>query len=278
MPIGNLRDTTAKTRYTGGGMSQPTGGGVPPAPVVAPAAPTQPYGGGGVSPGIAPAAPSPAPSGSYSPSPQVTATKPPGYDPGVYTPRTTATTGATATTGPRTILSTPISPTGATTTSRWEAGGAAPTLAPYPKFAAPEWSEEEIKKLTQKRGAAGVRRLRQAVQRVIGQPYENPAVRSMTLRQALAGYGTGLESVMGGASREAVGEYGAKYGREYQTAQTQWKSDISQMQTSFEAAWQEWLKGGKTVSEKRFTYDKPKGAGGYEVRTPVVKRFGYEGD
>lgn len=65
-----------------------------------------------------------------------------------------------------------------------------------------------IKSLTQQFAAPGVRRLRQALQTATGGYYENPNVKAMTLRQALEGYGSGLESVMAGAGQTALGTWG----------------------------------------------------------------------
>jgi hypothetical protein len=47
--------------------------------------------------------------------------------------------------------------------------------------------------------------------------YANPNVKRMTLRDALAGYGQGLENVMGGAYKTGA----AIYGQEYQGAMQQ---------------------------------------------------------
>jgi len=152
---------------------------------------------------------------------------------------------------------TQIQPTGAISTSYFQPAGAAPELGAYPKFAPPEWSEEDIAALTQKKAAAPVRQLREAVQRAMGRYYENPAVKSMTLREALAGYGMGLESTLAGASRAATGEYEARYGKEYATAQAQWQADIDRVQRAYETAWQTWLTEGKQVTEKKATYEMP---------------------
>jgi hypothetical protein len=51
--------------------------------------------------------------------------------------------------------------------------------------------------------------------------YENPNVKSMTMRQALSGYGQGLEGIMGGAYKEGR----AQYGEERNIADTEAKSN-----------------------------------------------------
>jgi hypothetical protein len=42
--------------------------------------------------------------------------------------------------------------------------------------------------------------------------YDNPNVKRMTLRDALQGYGSGLENVMAGALKTGAGIYGQEYG------------------------------------------------------------------
>jgi len=79
------------------------------------------------------------------------------------------------------------------------------------EFKAPEYDEKEVSKLTQKRAAPALRRLRNVTQQALSATHENPNVQRMTVRQALAGYGTGLEGVMAGAGRAATSEYGQRY-------------------------------------------------------------------
>lgn len=81
-----------------------------------------------------------------------------------------------------------------------------------PEYTAPEYDEEEVSNLTQKRAATGLRALRQALASSTAQASSGDAVKRMTLRDALQGYGTGLSSVMDTASKSATSEYGQKYG------------------------------------------------------------------
>lgn len=119
-------------------------------------------------------------------------------------------------------------------------GGEAPVMGEAPELNLPEYDERKVSALTQKRSASGVRRLRETTQRAMDQSYDNPNVKKMTVRDALAGYGTGLESVMSGAGSSARAEYGQEYAagvnaemaryrgalnrrsQEYQTGQTAW--------------------------------------------------------
>lgn len=98
-------------------------------------------------------------------------------------------------------------------------------MGEMPTFTAPEYDESAIAKKTQKYAAPGVRKLRTAAQESMAKNFDNPNVKSMTLKSALAGYGEGLESVMAGAGRQASAEYAQEYaykykesGMNYQTA------------------------------------------------------------
>ena len=75
----------------------------------------------------------------------------------------------------------------------------------------PVYDTNQVEALAQRVAAPGIRRLRNEVQNVQGSNYENPNVKSMTLRSALEGYGSGLESVMGGAFQTGSGMYNQEY-------------------------------------------------------------------
>lgn len=199
------------------------------------------------------------------------------YNPGTYTAPTTRATTASVGTGARTVSSRPRRPTGGTSVSQWTPAGPAPTLAPYPEFAAPEWDEGAIKSLAQQRAAPGVRRLREATRRATQRASyaENPAVTAMSLREALAGYGTGLESVLGGAARTARGEYGEEYGREFQTAQIQHQARQRELDLAFQAAMQAWSREGTQTTTRQETYEEPGGVGTTGRATRGTRRSVY---
>ena len=144
--------------------------------------------------------------------------------------------------------------TGSTTVTSWAPSGEKPSPYTVVPFEAPEWDEEEISRLTRKRAAPGVRRLRSAVQMAMTRPYESPQIRRMTLREALAGFGMGLESVMGAAGREAVGEYGAEYGREWQAGAMNWQALQQQRMADWQALWNVYMRSGKQVSKTQIQY------------------------
>jgi hypothetical protein len=90
----------------------------------------------------------------------------------------------------------------------------------------PAYDEQKVEGLAQRVAAPGIRKLRDQVQQVQGGVYENPNVKAMTLRDALAGYGTGLENVMGGAFNTASGIYGQEYQPQVAAATTNYQGNL----------------------------------------------------
>ena len=127
----------------------------------------------------------------------------------------------------------------------------APTYTPPPEYTAPTYDEGKIETLTQRKAAGGLRSLRNQLQRVTGGSFENPNVRRMTLREALAGYGTGIENIMSGANTEAERSYQNEYGRladtskiKHQglldTAHTQYQGALASAQSTLSSQMAEW--------------------------------------
>ncbi len=124
------------------------------------------------------------------------------------------------------------------------AGGAAPvapTMPTMPKFEMPKWNEEEISSLQQQLAAPTLRKLRQQIREAQGRYYENPNVKRMTLRDALAGYGLGDEEAMAGSRGQATSEYQQKYGREFTKSQTEYQGAMTGVLAQYQAAWNEYL-------------------------------------
>ncbi|OEU68517.1 MAG: hypothetical protein BBJ57_07505 [Desulfobacterales bacterium PC51MH44] len=90
-------------------------------------------------------------------------------------------------------------------------GGGPGGMGEAPTLNMPEYDDREVSKLAQKKAAPGVRKLRTVTQQALSSTHENPNVQKMTVRDALAGYGTGLENVMAGAERSAANQYGQQY-------------------------------------------------------------------
>lgn len=110
-----------------------------------------------------------------------------------------------------------------------------PTL----EFAKPD--KRAMAALAQKAAAPGIRSLREAVQQAAVQTYENPNVRRMTLREALQGYGAGLEKVLGGAQHQARQEHMQELSVENQQRQLNWKAQVERLMDSYNKAFQEYL-------------------------------------
>lgn len=126
--------------------------------------------------------------------------------------------------------------------------GEAPEMPDLPTFKAPEMDKRAVKALTQKMAAPGIRTLRESVQQAMGKNYENPNVRKMTLREALQGYGTGLEKVMSGASREARSEKMAELDLKRQAEAANFQAQTAAKMQQYNNAWQDYLKGSETVT------------------------------
>lgn len=108
-----------------------------------------------------------------------------------------------------------------------------PEMEATPVFDAPEWDENKISKMAQQNAAPGIRNLRTAVQAATSRRSDNPNVQRMTLRDALAGYGQGLEEVMSGARQSASSEYATKYAYEYKEAGMNWEAAVQAVRDKF---------------------------------------------
>ena len=95
-----------------------------------------------------------------------------------------------------------------------------PGAMDYAKYTPPVYDEQKIKAMTQEQAAPAIRGLRNAVQRVSSRYYDNPNVAKMTLREALEGYGQGLQSAMSQAANTARSLYNTQYGYQADAAKT----------------------------------------------------------
>ena len=97
----------------------------------------------------------------------------------------------------------------------------------------PEFDESKVQRLAQEHAAPGVRTLREAYQTAAARLPSTPQTR-LTLRDALKGYGTGLEQVMGGARRTARAEEMQKFGIESAQYQQDYAARLTQAQQQAE--------------------------------------------
>ena len=116
-----------------------------------------------------------------------------------------------------------------------------PSAPDIPAFTAPEYDEAKVKKLAQKHAAPSLRRLRSVLQQEMGRSYENPNVRAMTLREALQGYGLGVEGALSQAGGAARSEYGAEYQREYAGAMATYQTQQAMAMQSYQNAFNAYL-------------------------------------
>lgn len=116
-----------------------------------------------------------------------------------------------------------------------------PEAPDVPAFTPPKYDEAKVKRLAQKHAAPSLRRLRSALQQEMGRSYENPNVRAMTLREALQGYGLGVEGALSQAGSAARSEYGAEYQRKYAGAMTTYQTQQQMAMQAYQNAFNAYL-------------------------------------
>ena len=107
------------------------------------------------------------------------------------------------------------------------------------QYSAPVYDEQRINELTQTSSAGAIRGLRSAIQKVAGGSYANPNVRRMTLREALAGYGQGLQSAISAASDTARNLYNTEYGTKAEEKKINYNTAAQASQAQYQAQWQQ---------------------------------------
>jgi hypothetical protein len=153
-------------------------------------------------------------------------------------------------------------------------GGGPPTtgqVPAVPTLNVPEYDEDKVSALTQKRAAPGIRKLREATRSAMSETYDNPNVKRMTVRDALAGYGTGLESVMAGAGQAATQEYGQQYAASVNAEMARFSAANSRYAQAFDVGSRAWLMEREYQLKEEYTdpydafknfYNEGKGGGG----------------
>ena len=110
-----------------------------------------------------------------------------------------------------------------------------PELAPVDPFVTPEYDEARVAELTQQAAASGIRTLRQALRETTARRFDNPNVGALTMRKALEGYGTGLESILGGAAQTARGQYSEERAGELEEARVNYSQAVNDRNAIFNA-------------------------------------------
>lgn len=124
-------------------------------------------------------------------------------------------------------------------------GSPMPTLT-MPTFTAPVRDEARQTALIQKAAAPGLRALRSSVTRAMATNEDNPNARMMTVREALAGYGQGLENVLAGAEKTGRAEYNDEFAGKEREAEINYQTEVTRRQQMFTAAMNDYV--------RRFTY------------------------
>jgi len=165
-----------------------------------------------------------------------------------------------------------------TTTQTWKPSKALPTTEAG-KFSAPEFNEGRISEIAQRLMAPGVRRLRGEVRRSQNETYDNPNAKRMVMRDALAGYGQGLESVSSGAYRGALSQYNSEYSREYNESMTNFNAAENARGQNFQAMMNEWSKTGVQTTSRSGSSTGSGGAaeGSYNTPTGNLGYYGLDG-
>lgn len=157
--------------------------------------------------------------------------------------------------------------------------GEAPTLPELPTFVAPEARPGELAGETQRLAAPQIRSLRDITAAAISSAAGQPAnIRKMTIRQALQGFGGGLESVISGARRGAQQVVQARLGRETQAAQFNFQANVNALMNQYSNQWRQFLSGGITTTTQRTgppMQDVVTGTpgGGFRVDQPSIPRL-----
>jgi hypothetical protein len=123
-----------------------------------------------------------------------------------------------------------------------------PSTPKLPTLELPKVDKRAVSALAQKSAAPGIRSLRETVQQAMGASYENPNVRRMTLREALQGYGAGLEKVMAGAQTQARQEHQQELNLLAEERQQNWRAQVQQSMDAYNKAWSEYLSSAKKTT------------------------------
>lgn len=124
------------------------------------------------------------------------------------------------------------------------------TVAP---LTIPVYDQGKVESLAQQVGAPGIKLLRDQVQKAQGATSDNPNVKALTLRQALQGYGSGLESVMGGALTAGAQMYGQEYNPQVAGATANYQGALQQAMQAASIAAQERIAAANRASQEKIS-------------------------
>jgi len=127
--------------------------------------------------------------------------------------------------------------------------GSAPTMGNLPTLTMPKVDKRRIRALQQEAAAPAVRKLREGLQGAMNISTDNPNVRRMTLREALQGYGTGLEGAMAGAGSQARAEHQQELNLLATEATANYKTQVEKVAAEYNNAYNAYLKSGVQTVE-----------------------------
>jgi hypothetical protein len=127
--------------------------------------------------------------------------------------------------------------------------------------------KRKIRSLTQQIAAPSIRKLQEGLQTGMNTKSDNPNVRRMTLREALQGYGTGLESAMSGAGGQARSEHQQELNTQNAAAQANWQAKTQSMMTAYQNAFSRYMQSAERVTESEAKSSSVEGSG-----VPMVTR------
>jgi hypothetical protein len=107
----------------------------------------------------------------------------------------------------------------------------------------------KIRALQQKSAAPGIRALNEKIQGAMNVSSDNPNVRRMTLREALQGYGSGLESTMAGAGAQARSEHQQELNVQNQEKQLNFQAAQQAAMASYNAAIAKYMASATRTTE-----------------------------
>lgn len=155
----------------------------------------------------------------------------------------------------------------------------APNLPDLPTLAMPKIDKRKIRALTQQIAAPSLRRLNEQVQGAMNIHSDNPNVRRMTLREALMGYGSGLESAMAGAGGQARQEHQQELNMLAQEAQQNWQARTQALMSQYQNAFQKYLASAERETQQITSKSDDSGGGEwYRTQFGSLRRVGPGGE
>ena len=115
--------------------------------------------------------------------------------------------------------------------------------------------KRKIRALSQEIAAPSIRKLQEGLQAGMNTKSDNPNVRRMTLREALQGYGTGLETAMSGSGSQARSEHQQELNTQNAAAQANWQAKTQSLMTAYQNAFSRYMQSAERVTNSNSSED-----------------------